>query len=188
MSRKTTPVDKGLLQQAIDFAEKDGPLANQSLVWNAAAEYYNKNAGVEPITHSVVYLRFGEFGLTCKTPKGKKGRGAMTEEQKAKMQEARQNHPRKSKAEQFKHVRGFDKNMEKLRKITPKSLTGLVNRLANGSRVAAEKLMCLQCVGFERTAVRECTGYSCPLFLFRPYQRDDVETDETDVEVTEGAE
>lgn len=34
----------------------------------------------------------------------------------------------------------------------------------------AIKGMCLECVGFERKAVTECTAYACPIWHFRPYQ------------------
>lgn len=34
----------------------------------------------------------------------------------------------------------------------------------------AIKAMCLTCVGFQRDAVRDCTGYSCPLWAYRPFQ------------------
>lgn len=34
----------------------------------------------------------------------------------------------------------------------------------------AIKAMCLSCVGFQRDAVRDCTGFSCPLWAYRPYQ------------------
>jgi hypothetical protein len=34
----------------------------------------------------------------------------------------------------------------------------------------AIKAMCLSCVGFERDAIRDCTGYSCPLWKYRPFQ------------------
>ena len=34
----------------------------------------------------------------------------------------------------------------------------------------AIRAMCLTCVGYDRTAVRDCTGYSCPLWQYRPFQ------------------
>lgn len=35
---------------------------------------------------------------------------------------------------------------------------------------SAIKAQCLHCTGYDREAVRTCTGYSCPLWTFRPYQ------------------
>lgn len=34
----------------------------------------------------------------------------------------------------------------------------------------AIKAMCLTCVGYDRDAIRNCTGYSCPLWEYRPFQ------------------
>lgn len=37
---------------------------------------------------------------------------------------------------------------------------------------AAIKAQCLSCVGYDRNAIAVCTGYSCPLWIFRPYQNE----------------
>ncbi len=42
---------------------------------------------------------------------------------------------------------------------------------AQTSRAAALKLFCLECVGCERAAVRDCTDQACALWPWRPYQR-----------------
>lgn len=34
----------------------------------------------------------------------------------------------------------------------------------------AIKAQCLICVGYDRDSVTNCTGFSCPLWSFRPYQ------------------
>jgi len=39
-----------------------------------------------------------------------------------------------------------------------------------GGRTNAIKAMCLHCTGFDRETVRNCTGYSCPLWAYRPLQ------------------
>lgn len=44
---------------------------------------------------------------------------------------------------------------------------------ARRSRAAAVKLFCLECVGFARADVANCTARRCPLFAWRPYQRGD---------------
>lgn len=33
----------------------------------------------------------------------------------------------------------------------------------------AIKAQCLACTGFDRQAITTCSGYSCPLWLYRPY-------------------
>jgi len=54
----------------------------------------------------------------------------------------------------------------------PKSAQGSLIRAFSGaaSPRKAIKAMCLCCMGFERKAVANCTGYSCPLWTYRPFQ------------------
>jgi hypothetical protein len=35
----------------------------------------------------------------------------------------------------------------------------------------AIKAQCLVCVGYDRNAIRDCTGFSCPLWAYRPFQK-----------------
>jgi hypothetical protein len=35
----------------------------------------------------------------------------------------------------------------------------------------AIKAQCLICVGYDRDSITHCSGYSCPLHSFRPYQK-----------------
>lgn len=35
---------------------------------------------------------------------------------------------------------------------------------------AAIKAQCLTCMGYDREAIRGCTGFSCPLWAYRPFQ------------------
>ena len=35
---------------------------------------------------------------------------------------------------------------------------------------SAIKAQCLNCVGYNREDITHCTGYSCPLWAYRPYQ------------------
>jgi hypothetical protein len=35
----------------------------------------------------------------------------------------------------------------------------------------AIKAQCLECVGFDRQAIADCTGWACPLWHFRPFQK-----------------
>jgi hypothetical protein len=38
------------------------------------------------------------------------------------------------------------------------------------SRTLCIKLMCLQCVGFERKEIAHCSSMACPLYRRRPFQ------------------
>lgn len=55
----------------------------------------------------------------------------------------------------------------------PASYRGALKRAYSGrSKAAGIKAFCLQCVGFLRNDVRDCTSKGCPLWLYRPYQQD----------------
>jgi hypothetical protein len=36
----------------------------------------------------------------------------------------------------------------------------------------AIKAFCLECVGYDRKAISDCTAPACPLWLYRPYQNE----------------
>lgn len=185
MSKPTIPVDKTLLQAAIDKAEANGPLTNQNALWQKTAELYNANPGAKPITFSVVYLRFNQFDLTCKTPKGKKGRTSMSQEQKDSMQAGRvAKGPRSSKVKKLAGTDDYRKHIERLREATPERFRPLIDRIEKGSKSAASKLMCIQCMGFRTSDIHACQGFSCPMFLFRPYQRDGQAEQDEQVDIT----
>ena len=194
MAKQSTIVDKEILQACITELEKNGPLKNQSVLWKAAAELYNTKSVPTPITFSVVSLRAGQFGLTFITPLGKKGRGPMTDDQKASMAAGRvKKVGRKTKKEKFAQVYGFDEYMASLHEKAGQKFNNLVVSIEHGSRSAAVKLTCLECVGFQGTAdVRNCTANgkngsnSCPLWLFRPYQGS-IEPEEAPDGVAEAA-
>ena len=40
----------------------------------------------------------------------------------------------------------------------------------------AIRAQCLICVGYDREAIRACTGFSCPLWAYRPFQEGEKET------------
>ena len=41
----------------------------------------------------------------------------------------------------------------------------------------AIKAFCLECVGWKPDDVRNCQGYACPLYLYRPFKRTDELTE-----------
>jgi hypothetical protein len=53
----------------------------------------------------------------------------------------------------------------------PKLALPLIKRAERGSIPAAIGLMCLECSGWSRAEVRDCTIQACPLYPHRPYQR-----------------
>ena len=75
-----------------------------------------------------------------------------------------------------KETASVGEKMEERRKqrmeSAPTSARGLLGRIFAGraSPRACVKGMCLECVGFERAAVRECVAWACPLWGIRPFQ------------------
>lgn len=65
----------------------------------------------------------------------------------------------------------------------PESAKNTLARAFSGSASprAAIKAMCLSCVGYERNAVRDCSGFSCPLWAYRPFQIHEPITNEAEV-------
>jgi len=57
----------------------------------------------------------------------------------------------------------------------PQSAQGTLQRAFSGtaSPRAAIKAACLACVGYDRASIKNCTGWSCPLWKYRPFQDGD---------------
>ena len=58
------------------------------------------------------------------------------------------------------------------------SRLALFKRVYGGTASPREviKAFCLECVGFEEAAIRECTATACPLRRFRPFQKGEGES------------
>jgi hypothetical protein len=65
-----------------------------------------------------------------------------------------------------------DLRVAKMIAEAPVSARGILTRAFDGSggRKNAIRAMCLACTGYERETVRNCTGWSCPLWTWRPFQ------------------
>ena len=170
MGRRTIVVDKAKLENAITIVEKDGGLENLTTLFQKVAEVYNTDNPPENITFSVVGLRVKEWNIQVKTTPGRRGRqpgegmnvdGHALAAKRAKNKKAKFNSENAHLA------------FVAMREKTPERFHPLINRIEKGSRAAAAKLFCLQCVGFETKEVRECTSKECPMYLFRPYQNSD---------------
>ena len=57
-------------------------------------------------------------------------------------------------------------------KNAPVSAKKTLERAFDGSASPRQaiKAKCLECLGFDRKAITDCTGYSCPLWAYRPFQ------------------
>jgi hypothetical protein len=162
MARVTIPVDQNKLLQCIKEAEKNGPLSNLNALYQEVARLY----GDPKVTYSVVGLRIAQWKLPKITKAGKKGRSGgnptwLTGSRTGK---------RTSKAEKFKKDDTIQNILKEHRRITPERFLPVVEQMAKGSRSAAVKLKCLDCVGWVTSEVKLCPSDDCPLYLFRPYR------------------
>lgn len=55
----------------------------------------------------------------------------------------------------------------------PESFRRLLTQAMSGkcSPRTAIKAQCAECIGFDRQAISGCRAYACPLWHFRPYQK-----------------
>ena len=62
--------------------------------------------------------------------------------------------------------------VEKMVTNAPETVQGSLRRAFTGSASprSAIKAQCLVCVGFVRSDITNCTGWSCPLWKYRPFQ------------------
>jgi hypothetical protein len=67
-----------------------------------------------------------------------------------------------------------DKRVARMISEAPESAKKTLRESFSGSASPrkAIKAMCLTCVGYDRQEITNCTGYSCPLWAYRPYQED----------------
>ena len=63
--------------------------------------------------------------------------------------------------------------IEKQLSQAPESAKGALTQAFSGaaSPRKAIKAMCLSCMGYERVQIANCTGFSCPLWAYRPFQK-----------------
>lgn len=164
--KTATPVDLVKLRECIDKVENKGGLPNRSMLYDAVALEYND----PKVTASVVMLRITKGNIPVITPIGKRGR---IKGQKIGTVN------RTKRADKIK-----PEVIAALRAATPNNYRNLVDRVKAGSTKAMVKLMCLSCVGFERTVkeddnpkskgvdqIGKCTVMCCPIYSIRPYQK-----------------
>ena len=70
------------------------------------------------------------------------------------------------------HNENRARQVSKITAQAPESVRNTLTRAFSGSASprAAIKAQCLVCVGYDRDSVKNCTGYSCPLWEYRPFQ------------------
>jgi hypothetical protein len=69
-----------------------------------------------------------------------------------------------------------EERVSKMIAAAPERTHGILRRAFDdvASPRDAIKAQCLACVGYDRQEVAKCTGYTCPLWGYRPYKPDAV--------------
>ena len=67
--------------------------------------------------------------------------------------------------------RGPEQVLADVKRDLPSALGHFKAAFAGRSRKAAITSFCLDCMGLDRVAVRECSVTGCPLYPYRPKQR-----------------
>jgi hypothetical protein len=180
MAKTATPVNEGQMKTAIALVEKDGPLGNLSVLYDAVAAEYKKLVPDQDreVTASVVlgWIKKNEYPV--KTQPGKRGGGLQPGH--------RPTGTRTSRADKFAKNPEVTKHFERIRKNVPENYLPLVEKAAGGSITAAVKLKCLDCTAFQREEIRGCKVGCCSLWPVRPFQSDaeDEEGEEVAEETT----
>ena len=67
-----------------------------------------------------------------------------------------------------------DERVKRVIYLAPESAQKSLARAFSGSASPRQaiKAMCMSCCGFDREAIRKCSGFSCPLWEYRPFRDD----------------
>jgi ribosomal protein S27E len=166
--RTEVPVIKESLLNAINHAEKGGPLKNINELTKIVAEIYNSNNPSNKISPAIVLLRIKNWAIDIKTKPGKRGRqpgSKLSDEHKAAMQSGRT-----SRTAKFATKEDITSGFKLMHSIVPERFANIVVKLQKGSKSAALKLKCLDCSNWQPIEIKQCTCNECPLYAFRPYQ------------------
>jgi hypothetical protein len=155
--RTSIKIDKPIFIQAVESAEKDGPLDNRNQLYSRVADIYNGLISVEfpQISFSVASLRISEYALEIKTPTGKRGR---------------------QKPQDFTNVvessssDADPKNIRQMRATIPRQYHNLIDSVEQGCLKSVVFLKCLECMNYDKLEIKECICIDCPNWSFRPFQ------------------
>lgn len=142
-----------LLRQCIVEADAAGHPTRQA-VWEQAARMYLERTDM-PVSVSRTRTEGLRTGIS--TPLGRRGG------------------PQPGSGRARRAVR----DVRRLKGAVPRRYWHLVERVSQGSRAAADKLKCLECMDWRPGEVRRCSCEDCPLWNFRPYRQDFVKLTST---------
>lgn len=159
MPRPTVLIDQAALTSVINDLESKESFTNFSALCQKVCETdwakgltnsAGKHVTLQP---QVVYSRIVEFKIPTITKAGKKGRVAGTKVTGI----------RTPRATKFAANALVQKSLADMRKTLPKSETGLINKIEQGSIKAMVKAFCRNCVAYEASLIGDASCSGCPL-------------------------
>ena len=166
MGRKAFPLNTTCMQVIMRDTE-NGFVGTQTEFLQLCCDKYNEKYKPEKLLYpAIIYNRIKKNELTTTISST---RGTLSEERKRKLIEGRKNIPRGRR----KRI-NTDMRHEVCLRNELGEHTKLVERTLQGSMSAAIKLKCIDCCCGDREEVRHCTSYGCPLYQFRPYQKNEL--------------
>jgi hypothetical protein len=71
--------------------------------------------------------------------------------------------------------------VERMISEAPESAQNTLTRAFSGSASPRQaiKAQCLTCTGFSRETIKNCTGFACPLWSYRPFTNESRTEDES---------
>ena len=75
---------------------------------------------------------------------------------------------------------GMRRKLEQVQEEMPSAYKTFCDAFSHKSRAKSVKAFCIECNGFDRVAVKDCSCDGCPLWSFRPYAQREVSNDNRD--------
>jgi hypothetical protein len=168
MSRTALEIDPKKLEDCIRSLEKSKKFNGLSDFWEKVAQAYGD------VSATTVKNRATLFKIQINVKKTKKtGVNDMSAVRNAKS--VRKVYDKKKPSANSVHLM-----KERVIDHGKQSLLPLVDKIEEGNIRACIKLHCLECMGYDRESVRECTSPACQFHWIRPYQsesKDDIVED-----------
>lgn len=172
MPRKEKFVNIAVLQNIINKEQASGSWTNHLAFFTECATQYNLVCPLEPITYSIVRLRYNAGLITTSVQAGRKGiaKGTkLTESHKKVLHEGRKSSRRKG-------LSPLDAKSIALLRIQWKddpSAIAMIDKLALPHKMKDKiRWNCYQCMGGSRLGVKSCTSGGCVFYNIRPWQKD----------------
>ncbi len=177
MGGKHISVCKETFIQTLNDVENTNTFPNwKTMQEGVANSVYGRSIGISAAN---VYQYILKWGITPKTPRGKRGAGL-------KRLHDPNNTVRMCRSDKWKNSPVAMDSLKEVRKdvehLTGKArFASLLEKFEAGSMKSSIALHCITCAGGSTAEVRNCEIRSCPLFNFRPYKAENNDDELADI-------